>query len=448
MLLLSCAVRNHGSIHGEVVLDLTRPSLRTLRPSEGGAWADQVYSVAGIFGANASGKSTVLDALCYVFTAVRDSARVWQGHKGMPWHPYRLVEGWEASTSEYLIDFVLDGRRYEYSFEVDARGVVAETLRDLPSSRWRRLVHRTRESLLPRTHPSIGEIGPVAPRELALSRAELLDHSRLAPIARSLVHCFDITTVTSPSRDARLSAITRGLADGSIDFDDVVALLQIADIGVEDVSVHEEALPADLAEVFALVRKQRERKASSSEASDRDGGDPQVPGAQLGAEQSEAVAQQLLFTHSGPDHGHAELRIADESDGTLAWLALSVPALEVLRTGGIYCIDEIDSSLHPHLVDLILQTFADPIVNTHGAQLLFTSHETYVLSNLSDVELEPAQIWFTEKDGDGVTTLFSLADFPRHRDANVAKRYLLGRYGATPRLRPSMFGRLLDVDSA
>jgi len=93
---------------------------------------------------------------------------------------------------------------------------------------------------------------------------------------------------------------------------------------------------------------------------------------------------------------------------------------------------------------LLLEMFADPTVNTHHAQLVFTSHESYVLSPLSEVQLAPEQVWFTDKTYDGVTTLTCLADFPQHPDANVAKRYLTGRYGGTPRLSSSSFAALVN----
>lgn len=109
---------------------------------------------------------------------------------------------------------------------------------------------------------------------------------------------------------------------------------------------------------------------------------------------------------------------------------------------------EIDASLHPHLLEVLLGAFADPRVNTRHAQLIFTSHESYVLSPLSEVRLEPEQIWLTDKTYEGVTELTCLADFPKHPDANVAKRYLTGRYGGTPRLSPSLLAAIVEPETA
>lgn len=62
---------------------------------------------------------------------------------------------------------------------------------------------------------------------------------------------------------------------------------------------------------------------------------------------------------------------------------------------------------------------------------------------LSESELAPEQIWFTEKNRDGATTLYTLADFAKHKDANKAKRYLAGRYGAVPTPAPHLLHRIL-----
>lgn len=165
---------------------------------------------------------------------------------------------------------------------------------------------------------------------------------------------------------------------------------------------------------------------------------------ELADDELEQVVRRFLFTHRGTAEDCPPFSIEEESDGTIAWLAIAVPALEALRQGGLLLVDEIDASIHPHLLEVLLGAFADPVVNSRHAQLLFTSHESFILSPLSDVHLEPEQIWFSDKTYEGATELTCLADFPRHPDANVAKRYLTGRYGGTPRLSPSLFAALID----
>ena len=162
-------------------------------------------------------------------------------------------------------------------------------------------------------------------------------------------------------------------------------------------------------------------------------------------EQLAQVVRHLLFTHRGSVDECPQFSIEKESDGTIAWLEIAVPALDMLRCGGVLLVDELDASLHPHLVEILLQAFADPKINTKHAQLIFTTHDAYLLSPLCEVKMEAEQVWFTDKTYEGVTELTCLADFPKHPDANVARRYLTGRYGGTPRLSPSILGALIQT---
>ena len=440
MMLLSFTVRNHKSLRDEVTLDLVRPSLTTLQP-KAGDWASALYPLAGVFGANATGKSAILNALHYTFTAVRDSATRWQGARGMVREPFKLDGTHEDASSTYTLDFVHQGRRHEYEFEVDRHGIKREVLRDVPTSRWRTLVERDRERAGQRIklHSSVRAFGEVTARELLLSRAHLLKHPQLGPIARDLIDGFDIVLVKDSHRAKRLAELTESLSEGVVQFEDLQALLQIADIGVTDVAIQEEKVPADV--MRAILARYRLANATSEDETR----DVEAAEAELDDDDLEAVARHLIFTHRGKASNVPAFSIEDESDGTIAWLSIAVPALEVLRRGGLLAVDEIDASLHPHLLDLLLGAFADPEVNTKGAQLVFTSHESYVLSPMSETEFAPEQVWFTDKTRDGVTELTCLADFPRHPDANVAKRYLAGRYGGTPRLSPALLSALVDA---
>ncbi|QGH69327.1 ATP/GTP-binding protein [Pseudactinotalea sp. HY158] len=438
MMLLSFTVQNHRSLRDELTIDLTRPTLRTLRPRAGEDWRSHVYPLAGVFGANATGKSAILDALTYTFTAIHSSATIWQASRTMPRVPFALDDESPEKVSTYRLDFVHADRRHEYGFEVDDTGVVREWLRDIPGTRWRTLLERVSGDGTLRTHGSVRPLGAITRRELALSRALLLEHPQLGPIARNLVRSFDSLSVRDEDRERRLAALPRSLLERDVTFDTIVSLLQVADIGVVDVDVQEDEVPATLREILREVT-QRLRE---------DEGDEPAPLNALEDDESDAVVRSLVFTHQGTASEQRRFSIGDESDGTIAWLAIIVPALEILRRGGVFCVDEIDSSLHPHLVDVLLGAFSDPEINTKGAQLLFTSHDTYILSPLSQVDLEPEQVWFTEKTRDGATELSCLADFPRNKGANVARRYLLGRYGGTPRLAPSVLTALIRFKDA
>lgn len=452
MILLSFTVRNHKSLRDEITVDFAKPSLRTLALRDG-AWADYTYPLIGIFGPNASGKSAVLDALRYAFTAIRSSSTSWQARTRVPRAPFRLDGLARKEPSSYNFQFIHEDQRFEYGFSFDNEGVVSEWLRDAPL-RWRTLLERHRGEKPVKSQRLLLSLGSVSDRELALSRALVLDHPVLAPIARDLTDSFDIVSVKDEHRESRLRNIAESLVDGSVSPLDIETLLQVADIGIQKVSVEESDLPEHIQRALAQFRRavntdpESTAHGESGPGADTARNDAAITAAELEEKDSKQIVRNLLFTHRGESDDCPPFSIAQESDGTIAWLALMVPVVETLRNGGLLCVDELDSSLHPHLLDVVLGLFADPELNKRHAQLLFTSHETYVLSPLSEVKLAPEQVWFTDKTYDGVTELSSLADFRQHADANVAKRYLAGRYGGTPRLAPSMLASLLVDEEA
>ncbi|MBR2902465.1 MAG: AAA family ATPase [Clostridia bacterium] len=127
-----------------------------------------------------------------------------------------------------------------------------------------------------------------------------------------------------------------------------------------------------------------------------------------------------------------------ESAGTLKMFAMYPMLEDVLSSGGVLFIDELNARLHPLLVRTFIITFLNPEINTKHAQLIFTSHDLW---QLNGNVLRRDEIWFTEKDFDGVSILYSLADFVDEdgvkirKDENYEKNYLLGKYGAIPSLR-------------
>ena len=106
---------------------------------------------------------------------------------------------------------------------------------------------------------------------------------------------------------------------------------------------------------------------------------------------------------------------SQQSQGTLTWLATVGPAIDALQLGQVLCVDELDASLHPTLTATLVDMFKDPDLNTRGAQIVFTTHDTALLDNSPVQLLEAGEVWMTEKSPFGASELFSLADFPSNR---------------------------------
>lgn len=141
----------------------------------------------------------------------------------------------------------------------------------------------------------------------------------------------------------------------------------------------------------------------------------------------------LLAIHATPV-GEIVWDVADESAGTRRLLEYSGPILRALKEGSLLVLDEFGAHLHPHITERIVALFQSPETNPRGAQLLFNTHETYLLDN---ERLRRDQVWFTEKHPDGHTELFPLSDFHMRKDAGLGRAYLGGSLGAVPVLPPA-----------
>lgn len=134
---------------------------------------------------------------------------------------------------------------------------------------------------------------------------------------------------------------------------------------------------------------------------------------------------------------YTEIPLEEESAGTLKMFALYPDLMDVMNKGAVYFVDELNARLHPLLVRNIILTFLNPEVNQKHAQLIFTTHDTWHLSNQL---LRRDEIWFVEKDNNGISSLYSLADFVDddgnhiRKDESYERNYLLGKYGAIPSL--------------
>jgi AAA15 family ATPase/GTPase len=175
--------------------------------------------------------------------------------------------------------------------------------------------------------------------------------------------------------------------------------------------------------------------------------------ADLGVTGIEVVSEaddQIRLTHeAGPRSVPLELR--QESMGTRSWFALLGAILDAFDAGTTILVDELDASLHPTMSAEVVRMFQDPAANPRGAQMLFTTHDATLLhALLSDEEdrvLDRDTVWMAEKNSEGATALYPLTSFrpPPRKEDNLFRKYLLGKYGGTPRLSLGELAREIGV---
>jgi hypothetical protein len=390
-MLLSFRVVNHRSLRDEQQLNLA-PAFDADRP-EGTNWP--AVPIAAIFGANASGKSNLIDALLYMRRMVIGSDRETEPGRGVSRSPFALDPDTAALESWFVIDAVLDGVRYTYGFGVDDSGVTEEWLHRYPVGR-RQIVFERKDGdyrFGTTVHEELRRISKITPNSVLLmtsaARFQLFDVLPIYVWMRSLgapveqYRLFDSEWIATWIQvgDNRRRALE---------------LLKFADFGIVDV----------------IVR---------------------MAGRHV----------EPIFEMSGARQ-NARLTFEEQSGGTRAFLTLLPGVLECLETGSVMVVDELESNLHPNLARHIVGLFQDPRTNPHAAQLIFTTHNTSLLGSNNEI-LKRDQIWFVEKgDQDGATNLFPLSDFkPRNRE-NTERRYLGGGYGAVPFIDDALAAEVLQ----
>jgi energy-coupling factor transporter ATP-binding protein EcfA2 len=412
------SVRNFRAFADEVELSMESASLLTTVPPTGHTWVGATEHVAAVYGANASGKTTLIEAIRALSRAIATP-----GH-GAIFQP-SSVRAVKDPATEFFVDFVAGGVRYEYEVVATEWGIAREALYSYPKRQRRMVFVRTQAGEDEPLEVVKGQSlkGPTAevrrittPVMLLLATAQRYRHVGLMEPARALMDGVGIDLVHF--RQAQDQDVIRRVVMEMINAESQVPLVQAmvrgADLGITDIKVRTEKIPE------RVQRRIRRVLAALKEGQGETDGD--VPD----------LRDVVVFVHRGEDGETFELPLERESSGTLTWLTTVWHALDALRQGTVLLVDELDASLHPDLARYIVEIFQDEQMNEHGAQLIFTTHDVSLLGNAPTKLLHPENVWFTQKDGSGRADLFSLADFDTRPGNNSEKQYLAGRFGAVP----------------
>ena len=392
-MLIQFSVENYLSIKDKVVLSLLS-SRDNEHPEHLIADGNKNYlKSAVIYGANASGKSNVLNAFWFMVNYVLTSHNQ-QLHKTIARSPFKFDPETPARPSSFEVIFTTEGVRYAYGFSVTDKAVIEEYLYYYPNGR-QALIFERKDTKDFRFTVDVDEQNTLKDRtsanKLYLSVASNWSYSKVIPVLEWFASC-QIITKNSVADAYGLEA--EQLKDD--DYRHVIAsMLRVADFGIQSLQMRDaEPAPSQRNDIFTNI---------------------------------EAI--HTVQDAEGNTSSYA-LNMAEESDGTNSYFKLIGVVKKVLDEGTLLVADEMDAHLHPLLTKHLVSLFNSVEFNPNGAQLIFTSHNT----NLLDLDvLRRDQIWFTEKDEQtAATDLFSLYDFSIRKDAKVEKGYLIGRYGAIP----------------
>jgi AAA15 family ATPase/GTPase len=392
---------------------------------------------ACIYGANASGKSNLLKAIQQFSRMIADSQKRWDSSDKIPgWDPFSLDQLSRTQETEFEAEVLIERSRFRYGFSFNGELITREWLYEY-APRERTLFFRQTEgtsvyvdftgrNLTGTTLETIKQV--TRPNSLFLSAAAQNNYERLAVVQRWFAERFSL--ISGQECDQMLP-FTANRCNRPRIKEAIRKLIGFADIGIDDFEVIEEEAPEKFKKFYDVVIR------ALSETN------PDV--VQAISAREPFTRTDVRMMHRGLDGHLYPLAHRQQSRGTLAYFGILGPMMEELKDGSILLIDELDSSLHPHLVQQFVHIFNSPRLNPFGAQFIFTTHDTNLMSSGM---LRRDQFWFTEKDVEGTSKLYPLSDFKPRKDQNLELGYLHGRFGAIPFLDTDLLDSVLHEDEA
>ncbi len=409
-MLIQFSVKNYMSFKDEVILGLN--------PSNDDEHPENVINKNGysainglaIYGANASGKTSLFKAMTVALVTIKNSniTQVNQPINGI--EPFKFDELRVSEPSGFEFVFVADdNKKYVYGFSCDKTRVYEEYLYQYNSKKPSMIFERIDEKYEFKAQKKLLEplVRFNTPNKLFLSTATNWNtECTTIPykwLAERMVTFTDTQTLTDYSLNLYKSNSQKEYISFTED------LLQAADINISKLNINIKKMKINMVDEQAIRQV--------------------LPGVvPHEVEQMEVITEHNIT--NGKNHIQYNLGLGEESLGTNQLFILGPFLKDALENGSTVVIDEIDKSLHTFIVKHIINMFRNKKINKSGAQLIFTTHATPLLS-LSTFRRD--QIYFTEKNNEtGVSDLYSLDEFSVRKTENIEKGYLLGRYGAIP----------------
>jgi len=384
--------------------------------------ADQrLLKTSVIYGANASGKSNLFKALVFMKDLVLNSSKESQAGEEIPVEPFLLNSLGRSEATEMEVIIIIGDELYRYGFAAFSHGIEREWLfvrNSKARSREINLFTRERNQII-NLHKRFRE---GSDRIIEFLRGNSLFLSLIAQfngeISSKIVKVFWNTNIWNIESFMPVHTSVL-LKDNLIPNDWVKEFLVKSDVGIKSFSIREEEMGA------GKISNSMVAKAGSAK----------FINLFIQTEHEYYDTKDEKFKSEWFDMNK------QESEGTKKFFSLSGLLYHTLKNGGILFIDEIENSLHPQLTKIIIRLFRDQETNPLGAQLVFTTHNT---STLDKDFFRRDEIWFTEKDSNNSTDLYSLIEYklPKgkaRKDSSYSKDYIRGKYGAVPYLKYSDF---------
>lgn len=398
-MLLQFKFKNHKCFYEENILDLMATQEKRHINTTIDINGNKVLPVIEIHGANASGKSSLIEALFFMFETIKLSSRI-DVNKELPTVPFVFSEETRNQNSEYEISICISDYEYRYGFSMNKNGFDEEWL-------YKKKFSSTTK----------------ASQKIVFERSnDTVEFGSSYDKYKKTWDLFCNDTNISTKKLLILSNVAIKEENGILR--DIYNFVSKFSFRLE--SVFNQHISIDILNKNNLLFDRFQKIISEF--------DPCLLGIRIDKFNDENGEES--FRISGVHKNIADkdkqvlIPLSLESDGTIKIFNIMPTILKNLEIGGLLCIDELDIKLHPLLFKKIVNMYKDKNINKNNAQLIYTAHSTFMFN--SD-DLRRDQLYLVEKDELGKSRLYSLSEFRNLRmDADYEKKYLTGQFGAIP----------------
>ncbi len=417
-MLVQFTVGNFLSFNKKQTLNLKAKGISELKTNISTFKNEKILRSAVIYGANSSGKSNLIKALERMREVVLTSVRLNDSDE-LFYSPFLLSTETENKPTFFEIVFWQDSTRYRYGFEYNLKKIVNEWLfAGKTETREKPFFIRTEEGIGIDTKFKEGEgyESKTNDNRLFVSLVAQLG----GDISKKIIDFFKNYNILSGLEHNDYTGFTMRMLHKNLNgCNESLQLYQTLKLGFQDIKAIESEfnslnIPEDIPDIIKtkLIKEFAGKRGITLKTVHNK------------FDKKGKIVDFVLLDKE-----------INESEGTNKIIDLSGPIFDTLKLGKSIIIDELDAKLHPLITMRIIELFNNPESNPNNAQLIFATHDT----NFLDKELfRRDQIWFTEKDEQEQTDLYSLYDFNLpdgskvRNDSNLEKNYIRGRYGAIP----------------
>ena len=424
-MIINFSIENFGSVKDKQELSFEADKSTQLEdyyilPSVGEL---RLLKLGLIYGANASGKTTILKALDFL----RDIVLEPEDKKTEPldFNPFLFDAKTPNSNSTLTLDFIQNEIRYYYEVEFNKKAIIREELYFYNPNKanvFKRITDINKQF----TQITFGsKIKKDKTFEKTLEANTLWNNTVLGGFLKTNIELKELKEVTDwfatylrpmiYTRTELDGYITSRIDDTEINKEDVINILKKADLNISDILIQKEEqdIPDGFLEFIEKQIKVPNEKVNELK------------------NKGKVTAINLEFEHT-VENVKYKLPANLESQGTMRYYGFAGLLSMLINDSVIFPIDELEASLHPDLFVHFLLSF---LVNSNKSQIIATTHNREILNN-KDIFRNDA-IWFTDKSDCCATELYSLADFDSSviRDtSNIYNAYKTGKLGAVPNL--------------